>query len=450
VSESGRCQIPPVLHGRDEAARQPIEFLTRLVRDHGDSVLYHNPYGPVYFFNHPDQVHAILQSTNFVRTPLVTIMMGQGLLASDGPFWKSQRKLVQPSFHEHCLHGYAPVVTEHALAMAARWESLAAAGLPFDISSDIKHLALTVILKVMFSVTLSAEDLAKLCDAITTAINDLGAVAWTFFNISSQFTPSRSNLFREAKSAFDQIIHRIIAERRASTEGSRDLLSVLLQATDATTGKPLTDEQIRDEIATMIIGGHETTALTLSWAWHLLAQHPEVEARLEQELDETLQGRAPNLADLPSLGYTKMILQETMRLYPPVWFMMRKAVTAEHLGGHAIPANGTVLISAYTTHRHRDHWEEPDAFIPERFLPEHHATRHKGAFIAFAGGRHHCLGHAFAMMEGQMVLAILAQRFRFRPDASHRVELDPVMSLRQRGGVRGRMELRTDAPRRSL
>jgi cytochrome P450 len=420
------------------------------VRDYGDSVLYRNPFGPVYFFNHPEQVHAILQNNNLVRTPLVTIMMGQGLLASDGSFWRNQRKLVQPSFHEHCLHGYAPVITEYALVMAERWERLAVTGQPIDISSDIKHLALSIILKVMFSVSLSAEDLTKLCDAITSAINDLGVIAWTFFNVSSQFKSSRSIQFRKAKTSFDQIIYRIIADRRASSDAPRDMLSVLLQGRDNATGEPLTDEQIRDEIATMIIGGHETTALTLSWAWHLLAQHPEVEGRLEHEVDQALQGRAPTLSDIPALPYTKMILQETMRLYPPVWFMMRKAIAADHIGDYAIPANSMVLISPYTTHRHPDHWENPDQFIPERFHPEHQATRHKGAFVAFAGGRHHCLGHAFAMMEGQIVLALLVQRFRFHPDPSHQVQLDPVMSLRQRDGVRGCLQRRTGTSPRSL
>ena len=414
-----------------------------LVREYGDTVHYRNPYGQVYFFNHPDHVHAILQNSNLVRTPLVTLMMGEGLLASDGDFWKQQRKLVQPAFHEQCLHGYAPLITEYALAMAERWERTALIGEPVDISSDIKHLALSIILKAMFSVSLSADDLTKLCDAITTAINDLWTVAWTFFNVPSQFKPSRSSLFREAKAAFDQIVHRIITDRRSSSHTPRDLLSVLMEAMDSTTGRPLTDEQIRDEIATMIIGGHETTALTLSWTWHLLAQHPEVEQRLEDELAQKLQGRTPTLADLPGLSYTRMILQETLRLYPPVWFMMRRALSADQIGDYPIPANSTVLISPYTTQRHPGHWTDPDRFMPERFLPEHQASRHRGAFVAFAGGRHHCLGHAFAMMEGQMVLAILAQRFRFRPEAGHQVELDPVMSLRQRHGVRGRIQMRT-------
>jgi cytochrome P450 len=449
VSESRGCKTPPgpAGSGSSNGARNPLEYLTGLVRDYGDTVLYRNPYGPVYFFNHPEQVHAILQNSNLVRTPLVTIMMGDGLLASDGPYWREQRKLVQPAFHERCLQGYAPLISEYAIAMAERWERLAAIGEPVDISSDIKHLALSIILKVMFSVSLSAGDLAKLCDAITTAINDLGAVAWTFFNVPSQFKPSRSAQFREAKAMFDQIVHRIIADRRLSTEKPRDLLSVLLQAQDATTGQPLTDNQIRDEIATMIIGGHETTALTLSWAWHLLAQHPLAEQRLEAEVDDVLQGRTPTTADLPALSYTRMVLQETLRLYPPVWFMMRKAVVADQIGDYEIPANSMVLISPYTTQRHPDHWKDPDQFVPERFLPEHQTGRHRGAFVAFAGGRHHCLGHAFAMMEGQTVLAILAQRFRFRPEAGHQVELDPVMSLRQRDGVRGRIQIRSNFAR---
>ena len=403
----------------------PLRFLSGLVAEHGDAVRYGTPFGPVCFFNHPDQVQQVLQSALCVRTSLVTPMLGQGLLASDGDWWRRQRKLVQPPFHERCLAGFAPLVTDAALKARRRWEERPA-GEPIDLAAEMRTLALDVIFRAVLSQELG-EEAREICAAVTGAIEDLGAVAGAFFHVPVAISPTRNEDFLHARRTVDRFVHGLMARRRASPEPPRDLLSLLLGSRDAQSGEPAGEEAVRDEVVTMIIAGHETAAITLGWAWLLLAGHPAVEERLQAELEAALGGRAPSLEDLPRLPYTRMILQETMRLYPPVWSMMRRTEGECELGGHRLPARSLVLVCPWTTHRHPAFWAEPERFEPERFAGAEPPGGHRFAWLPFSGGRHHCLGQGFAMMEMPLLLATLAQGFRLRFPAGRTWE--PLASL---------------------
>jgi enediyne biosynthesis protein E7 len=408
-----------------DSEQWPIPFLDNLVKQYGDTYQYKNAFGQVYFFNHPDQVQEILLSSNFVRTPFITMVFGEGLLASDGVYWRQQRRVMQPQFHDKCLPGFAPVIVDAAVRMLDEWQQKQE---PVSLSLEMRKLTLDVVMRAMFSFDLGA-DMDPMCAAVTTVIEDLGILSHTLFNCPANLTPSRNAEFRSALKTMDQIVERLIEERRSRTTQPRDLLTMLFDAKNDE-GISLTPRQLRDEIVTIIIAGHETTASSLAWSWIMLQQHPEVEQRLHREIDAVLGGRLPEAADLPVLKVAELIFQETIRLYPPVWFMMRSALEETMVGDINIPKGGTVLVSPYTTHRHPKFWSRPDEFDPDRFAPERAVGRHRFAHFPFAGGRHFCLGQTFAMMEAQLILATVAQRWRVIPAGQASIQKASAITLR--------------------
>ena len=255
-------------------------------------------------------------------------------------------------------------------------------------------------------------------------------------NVIPPVLPTRSDrAWRAATAELDRVVYTIIGERRRSGEDRGDLLSMLMLARDEETGEQMDDRQLRDEVLTMLVAGHETTATALSWAWALLDAHPAVAARLHAELDEVLGGRRPSVADVPRLAYTRMVIDETMRLYPPVYILSRKVAADDAIGGYKIPGGSAVDISPYITHRHPDFWEEPERFDPERFAPERAAARHQYAYIPFSTGPRMCIGNSFALMEATLILATVARRFRPRlPDGQMPAPL-PLVTLRPAGGL---------------
>ncbi len=233
----------------------------------------------------------------------------------------------------------------------------------------------------------------------------------------------------------DQLVYRMIAERRSRETERDDLLSMLLSAQDEETGQGMNDRQVRDEVMTLLLAGHETTANTLTWTWYLLSQSPEVERRLHAELNEVLDGRVPTVADLPELKYTRMVIEEALRLYPPTPLLSRKAIAGDEVQGYPIAANSMIMISPYAVHRHPALWEEPERFDPERFTPERAAARSAYAYFPFGGGPRICIGNNFAMMEAQLILSTVAQRYQLRLIPGHPVEPQMVVTLRPRYGL---------------
>jgi cytochrome P450 len=416
-----------------DADYDPLQFLLSMTQQYGDLVHYRSRYGSTYLVNHPEQIAYVFHNNNYQRGSLLKMAFGDGLLTSEGETWRCQRRLMQPNFHPQRLAEFGPLITDVTLAMLGRWEPLINSGQPLDVGVEMECLTLDFIIQALFSGAMGHK-VKEIREAMTIMVADVGAIMCTTFNAPLTFSPSRNQQFQSVLRDVDRIIYDMIRERRAQPNDSGDLLSVLL-APRSETGELLDERLVRDEVITMLFAGSETTALMLSWTWYLLSQHPEVERQLHTELDEVLAGRLPTIDDLSALKYTRMVLQETMRLYPPVWFLFRQSLKEDEINGYHVAANAKVVVSPYSTHRHPDFWENPEQFDPLRFTPENSQGRPRYAYLPFGAGRHLCLGNNLAMMEGQLILATVAQRLRLIPMPGHPVQTEPLITMRMRHGL---------------
>jgi len=419
-----------------EASGDPLRFLLQLTREFGDVVQFPTVFGPLYLVNHPDYIRAVLHGSSYVRVSMLKMGLGEGLLTSEGSYWRSQRRRMQPAFHQQCIESLDSVITDATGELVREWRRFSDSGQTFDVAAEMMRLTLRIIGKALFGVDF-APKADRISKSITTMLEFLKQLS--FFAPSNTITSSHNRLFQEGMRTIDKIVYGIIEDRRKG-EKRHDLLGLLLEQNGARSS--LSDRQVRDEIVTLFIAGHETTAIMLSWTWYLLANHPEVEQRLHRELDAVLGGRSAGFHDLAKLPYTKMVIQESMRIYPPVLLLYRKALADQEVGGFFIPANTTVAVSPYTAHRHPGFWEEPERFDPERFTSERHSKRPQYAYFPFGGGPHLCMGNVLAMMEGTLILATIAQRYSLRLAPGQRVEPDPFITLRLRHGLRIKLEPR--------
>jgi cytochrome P450 len=391
--------------------------------------------------NDPDAVKHVLVDNvdNYVKTRLARRLLepglGKGLLTSEGDIWRMHRRIMAPSFDPRSVASYGPLMVEHTETMLSQWDALPdGAELMFDRA--MMRLTLDIIAQAMFSS--DAEDIAELVSTGTDRYQ--AEVRPTLFDLLP--LPAWMPRLRSMKNAerifsdFDLKIDRMIAERgRAGAVERRDLLARLLAARDEDTGGGLSAKEIRDEIITIFMAGHETTSLALTWTLYLLSQHPDAEAKLHAELSEVLGGRTPRAEDVPKLRYARMVIDEALRLYPPAHTMAREAVGADELSGHRIPAGATVYIVPWLLHRHRRLWERPERFDPERFLPERSANRPRLAYMPFGAGPRICIGAAFAITEAILILATIAQRYRLALKPGHPVEPRGLITLRPRNGM---------------
>jgi cytochrome P450 len=445
ITAPPRDSRPQTLKGRNPlrttlAFRQdPLRFLLRLSQQCGDVSQWRLFTWPVYHVNHPDFVKHILQANHpnynkdIILYKIGKPLLGEGLVTSDGDFWLRQRRLIQPAFHRQKVNGFAQLMTDATGAMLDEWEASGKTARAVDIAQEMMHLTLRIVAQALFSTDVSREAPA-FSEAFNQSNSFLGKYLTMPFPPLQVPTPRNRRFHRDLK-VLDEVVYQMIRERRQTKEDRGDLLSMLLGAVDEETAEGMTDLQLHDEVLTLLLAGNETTAMALAWCWYLLAQHPEVDERLYAELETTLAGRTPQLSDLPNLPYTQQVLEETMRLYPPAWFLMRKAINADTIGGYAIRANTFISYSAYTLHRHPEFWEDPERFDPERFTPERSARRPRFAYLPFGAGPRLCIGNGFAMLEGQLILATVAQRYRFRLVPGHAVTPEPALTLRTRDGV---------------
>jgi cytochrome P450 len=411
--------------------------LERWHREYGDMVSARFGPRPIMFLNHPDLVEQVLVDQNRIfikhyRLRSSQRTLGNGLLTSEGEFWRSQRKLAQPAFHRDRIASYAGVMVEFTERMLGSWEH----GQRRDIQADMMRLTLEIVAKTLFDAEIGS-DTAEASRAMETLMVSFMKRTGSLISPPAWLpTPLNLQVERAAR-RLDRIILGIIAERRRSSADHGDLLSMLLHAQDEESGRRMTDAQLRDEAMTLFMAGHETTANTLAWAWYLLARHPEAEARLHAELDAVLGDRAPTLADLPRLSYTGMIVTETLRVYPTVWMVGRENTEPVELGGYTLPAGTTVFMPQWTIHRDARWFDEPERFRPERWDPvlrlQEKLPRY--AYFPFGGGPRLCIGNNFARMESALLLATIAQRFRLAlaPDAV--VTPLPTATLRPARGV---------------
>lgn len=425
-----------------ETHGHPLELLEALWREYGDLLRWRSSFGASYLFNRPEHIQHLLHSPKYQRTGVLKIALGESSLSADGDFWRRERRVVQPAFQNHRIEGFTALMTDETERLAASWEENVATRLPLDISKEMMRLTLIIVVKALFSADISG-DVQAISDALTIVINDLGPLTASLFSVPVRFDPARNRRLGGALATLDRIVYRIIEERRRSNDaGGRDLLSLLLSARDEETGEALSDLRLRDEAVTMMVAGHETTATLLGWAFYRLSQHPEVEERFHREVDRVLERRVPTLRDVSSLTYTRWVIEETLRLYPPVWTIARKVLADDEVGGYHIAESSAAFISPYLIHRHPELWHSPGNFEPERFSPERSESRPRYAYIPFGLGPHMCLGKHFAMLEAVLALATIGRRLRPRLAEGHPVELEPLITLRARHGLMMTLERR--------
>lgn len=426
-------QGDPLLGNLRAFRRDVLGLMLESTRQYGDVVRFR--IGPlvVHLVNHPDHVAHVLQThaanydKNTRSSAKIRAIAGESLLTSNGPAWQRQRRLIQPAFHRQRIAAFATDMTRLTAAMLQHWQP----GQPLDVSSEMMRLTYTIVGKTLLGAEVGPDSAAveqAMDTMLTHTFNRWGRI----LDLPDGFPSPGNRRFRRALGTVDNIVYRIIAEHRRGGGDPHDLLSMLLEVRDEQTGATLGDQELRNQAITFLLAGHETTANALSWTFYLLSQHPEVERQLRVELAAVLGGRTPTVDDLARLPYTTMVIEESMRLYPPIWAMERRAIADDVIGGFRIPAGSSVIVSPYVLHRQPQFWPEPDTFDPTRFR----AGRPRVAYIPFGGGPRYCIGNEFAMMEARLIVPMVLQAFQLTLGPGHRVEPQPGITLRLRHGLR--------------
>ena len=423
--------------------RDPLNYLQSLAREYGDIVFFSMGPQDVFFLNHPDYVRDVLVTHNHSfkkgrALQRAKRLLGEGLLTSEGEFHRRQRRLAQPAFHRQRVASYARWMVAYAAQTSERWQE----GERRDISEEMMRLTLAIVGKTLFDADVE-RDARDVGEALTVIMDLFNMMLLPFAELLEKLPLPQKRRFEKAKARLDAIIYRLIEEQRRSGEDHGDFLSMLLLAQDEEERSGgMTDEQVRDEALTIFLAGHETTSNALTWTWYLLSQHPEIEARLHEELDAVLGGRLPEFNDVAQLRYTEMVLAESMRLYPPAWAIGRLSIEDYQVGGYHLPKGSLVLLSQYVMHRDARYFPEPERFDPSRWLPEAREARPQYSYFPFGGGVRRCIGEGFAWMEGILLLAALAQRWRLRLVPNHPVKTHPIITLRPRHGMLMTLEKR--------
>lgn len=417
-----------------EFASDLLGFFTSCARTYGDVARVRLGSRTGYLITNPNDIEQVLvgQHRNFIKHSFfwrhVRAVFGDGLLVSEGDHWLAQRRMIQPSFHRDRIAGYGAVMVDFADRLADRWND----GDVRSIHRDMMGLTLEIVAKVLFD-----ADVREDVDAVERSFEAALVQVASRFRSPLRFpdwVPTPGNLrYRSAVRRLDALVYRIIREHEARPPGS-DLLSVLM-TTRGADGRRMPERLIRDEAVTLLLAGHETTALTLSWTWALLSTHPQVEARLALELRDVLGGRAPTVEDLPGLRYTEHVITESMRLYPPAYAIGREAVEDCEIGGYDTPAGTTLFLSPWVMHRDPRWFDDPDAFRPERWEDGLAERLPRFVYLPFGGGPRLCIGNRFAMMEAMLILATIARRFRLRLEPDRMPAPYPTITLRPQGGV---------------
>ncbi len=423
--------------------RDPLGTLERLAAGHGDVAAMR--FGPrrVTLLGDPEMVREVLVTRHreFIKSYALQrarVLLGEGLLTSEEPLHLRQRRLAQPAFHRERIAAYAADMTAYAARMAEEWRH----GETRDVAREMNRLTLAIAGKTLFGAEVAGEA-EEIAGALTTALGLYKRLTNPLGPLLDRLPTPGTLRMRRARARLDATIYRIIAERRRTGEDRGDLLSMLLLAQDTEgDGGGMTDLQLRDEALTIFLAGHETTANALAWTWHLLAGSPEAEAALHAELDTVLDGRLPTVDDVPALPYTRAVLAESMRVFPPAYVVGRQPLHDMEVGGFRVEAGSIVLMSPWVIQRDPRWWPDPLRFDPGRWTPEMEAGLPRFAYFPFGGGPRKCIGEGFAWTEEILVLATLAARWRVRPVPGHPVEPEPMITLRPRHGIRAVLERR--------
>jgi cytochrome P450 len=423
--------------------REPLTFLTRVAADYGDRAHFRLGGLHAFLLSDPHDIEDVLVTHHqrFTKGPALQRarrLLGNGLLTSEGQSHRRQRRLAQPAFHRQRVAAYGGAMVELAVGCRERWRS----GGTIDIAREMNRLTLAVVGRTLFGADVESQA-AEIRQALTAAIELFDLTVSPVAALLEHLPTPRMRRFVRALAKLDRVVYGFIEARRSEARDSGDLLSMLLFAEDDEgDGSGMTDLQLRDETMTIFLAGHETTANALAWTWFLLIQHPEAEARLHAELDTVLHGRLPTFGDVVNLAFTRRVLAESMRLYPPVWTIGRRAIAEHPVGGYVVPVGSLVLVSQWVVHHDARWFRDPDRFDPDRWLPDRQAARPKFSYFPFGGGPRVCIGEAFAWMEGILLLATIAQRWRFSLASDALVALQPVITLRPRWGIKVTTEAR--------
>lgn len=416
--------------------RNPATYFLGLTRQYGD-VLRWRGFMDMYLVNNPNDVRSVLTrawptyTKHTIDYRVLRQSMGEGLVTSDGEFWARQRRQIQPMFHQRIVNGFDAAINRATSDLVARWQGRAA-GEPFALDREMSRLTFRIVGETLFGAALEAhaDDVATLLDDINVNPKTLPALLTLL-----PWLPTPGNRrFKRHMQQLDDIVYGVIKARRDSGEERQDLLGLLLAARDED-GAAMPTQQIRDESVTLMLAGHETSATALDWTFHLLGQHPDIETRLLEELDLVLGGRPAQASDLARLPYLKQVVQESMRLYPPVWGISRRSEEDAEFGGYRIPQGAYVVILPYTLHRHPDWWPDPERFDPDRFSPARSEGRHSYAYLPFSAGPRACIGIGMSMLEIQLVLAQVVPQFAVRTVPGHPMVPSPSVTYRPRFGV---------------
>lgn len=440
-------KLPPTVKGGIfgghfmQFRRAPTEFLTKL-SDLGDVASFKMGKQQAFFLNHPDFVRDLLITNNakFIKGRALQRakrLLGKGLLTNEGENHLRQRRMIQPAFHRERIKSYAEAMTFYAAKMRREWQDNEVR----DIDREMMRLTLQIVGKTLFSANVEneADQVGK---ALTTIIEMFNYLLLPFSELLEKLPIPQVKKFNQAKETLDSIIYSIINERRKSGEDKGDLLLMLLQAQDEESGALMTDEQVRDECLTLFLAGHETTANALTWTFYLLAQNPEKEAKLHEELAAVLpSGKIPTVEDLPDLKYAESVFAESLRLFPPAWGLGRLAIEDHEFGGYKVPKGSLVLVSQFVMHRDKRFWENAAAFLPERW--EKQTIKEAGKkyiYFPFSNGVRGCIGESFAWTEGILLLATLARKWKLKLMPEQKIALQPLMTLRPKFGMKMSIE----------
>ena len=417
--------------------RNPLEFFEGLARTYGD--LAHVRLGGEHVFvvSDPRAIKDVLMThnQNFTKSrglERTKRLLGQGLLTSEGAVHLRQRRLMQPAFHRERVAKYAATMVDYADRTRQRW----ADGAALDMSQEMNRLTLSVVGKTLFDTDVESQA-RDVGEALTGVMESFWTMMLPFSNVIERLPLPHLRRSRQARARLDAIVYGLIRARRTTGEDRGDLLSMLLLAQDEEdTGRGMTDVQVRDEAMTIFLAGHETTANALMWTWYLLSQSPDVERALHAEIDRVLGRRLPTVADIASLPYVERVVTESMRLYPPAWIIGRRAIQPYAIGGYTLPARSILIMSPWIVHRDARYYADPARFDPDRWMPEFKASIPQFAYFPFGGGPRRCIGESFAWMELVLIVATVAQQWRFALVPNHPVVPQPLVTLRAKHGMK--------------
>jgi cytochrome P450 len=424
--------------------RDPLAFFAETYRTYGDIARVTFGPQPLFVVSHPDWIEDVLVNSAKKFSKGVALqrakrLLGEGLLTSEGQAHLKQRRTIQPLFHRQQVQRFADAMVAHAV----RWRESIKPNATIDVTSEMSALTLAIVGETLFSSNVQA-DADEVREALTDAVQSFGIAFLPGLEYFEKLPLPMFTRVRKARERLDRVIHRVIEQRRAGDAADGDLVSMLLAARDPENPNAagMTDEQIRDEAMTIFLAGHETTANAMAWTWHLLGSAPEAEARLHSEIARVLDDATPTVEDVPKLEWTRAIVAESMRLFPPAWTMGRRAIEPHTIGGHPIAKGDLVIMSQYVVHHDPRWWPEPEAFKPERWVPDtgrapgaglrEPGARPKYAYFPFGGGTRICIGESFAWTEAILLLATIAQRWKFTPEGPPPVP-EPRITLRPKG-----------------